>query len=66
MALHIGMVTIESADPRSLLSTKERAAEVEPLRGIGASVVDEHRLPGCAWTVLTDPGGSVFYVGAEE
>jgi predicted enzyme related to lactoylglutathione lyase len=115
MALHIGMVTIDSANPRSLadfwtaaldlkvvadydgeylmlkgagdlvvglqrvaeptagknrvhldLSTKDRAAEIERLRGIGAGVVDEHRLPGFAWTVLTDPDGNVFCVGAEE
>jgi len=115
MALHIGMVTIDSANPRSLadfwtaaldlkvvadydgeylmlkgagdlvvglqrvseptagknrvhldLSTKDRAAEVERLRGIGAGVVDEHQMPGLAWTVLTDPDGNAFCVGAEE
>lgn len=48
------------------LSTKDRAAEVARLRGIGADVVDEHQLPGFAWTVLSDPDGNVFCVGAEE
>jgi predicted enzyme related to lactoylglutathione lyase len=115
MALRIGMVTIDSVDPRSLaafwtaaldmnvvadhggeylmlrgagdlivgvqrvseptagknrvhldLSTKDRMAEVARLRGIGADVVDEHQLPGFAWTVLRDPDGNVFCVGAEE
>jgi predicted enzyme related to lactoylglutathione lyase len=115
MALHVGMVTIDSVDPRSLadfwtaaldmnvvadhggeylmlkgagdlivglqrvseptagknrvhldLSTKDRAAEVARLRGIGADIVDEHQLPGFAWTVLSDPDGNVFCVGAEE
>lgn len=115
MALHVGMVTIDSVGPRSLadfwtaaldmkvvadhggaylmlkgagdlivglqrvseptagknrvhldLSTKDRAAEVARLRGIGADVVDEHQVPGFAWTVLSDPDGNVFCVGAEE
>jgi hypothetical protein len=115
MALHVGMVTIDSVDPRGLadfwtsaldmkvvadhggeylmlkgagdlivglqrvseptagknrihldLSTKDRATEVARLRGIGAGVVDEHQVPGFAWTVLCDPDGNVFCVGAEE
>src|SRR5215467_13792722 len=48
------------------LSTKDRAAEVERLRGLGASVVEEHGMTGFAWTVLSDPHGNVFCVGAEE
>jgi predicted enzyme related to lactoylglutathione lyase len=115
MALHIGMVTIDSVDPRSLadfwtaaldvkvvadydggylmlkeagdlivglqrvseptagknrvhldLSTKDRTAEVARLCRIGADLVEDHQLPGFAWTVLSDPDGNVFCVGAEE
>jgi len=32
----------------------------------GASVVEEHNIPGYAWTVLADPEGTVFCVGAPE
>lgn len=48
------------------LHTDDRAAEVERLTGLGAAVVDEHKFPGFAWTVLTDPEGNEFCVGAEE
>jgi predicted enzyme related to lactoylglutathione lyase len=114
MAMHIGMVTIDTADPGALadfwsaaldmkvvanydgeylmlkgdgdlalglqrvaqpapgknrlhldVSTTDRAAEVRRLGALGAGVVDEHQLPGFAWTVLTDPDGNVFCVGAE-
>lgn len=44
----------------------DRPAEVERLMGLGATVVDEHVLPGFAWTVLADPEGTVFCVGAHE
>ena len=44
----------------------DRPAEVERLTGLGASVVEEHNIPGYAWTVLADPEGTVFCVGAPE
>ena len=115
MAAHIGMVTIDTADPHALagfwtaaldmkivsdfggeylvlrgagdlaiglqrvpeprhgknrvhldLSTKDRAAEVARLVGLGASIVEEHTMPGFGWTVLCDPDANVFCIGAEE
>jgi hypothetical protein len=44
----------------------DRPAEVQRLVGLGAAVVDEHVMPGFAWTVLADPEGTVFCVGAPE
>jgi len=115
MALNVGMVTIDTADPRALsefwsaalnmkvvsdfdgeylilkgagdvaiglqkvpepktgknrvhldLSAQDRAAEVQRLVSLGAGVVEDHDMPGYAWTVLADPDGNVFCVGAEE
>jgi predicted enzyme related to lactoylglutathione lyase len=115
MALNVGMVTIDTGDPRALsafwsaaldmkmvsdfdgeyvilkgagdvaiglqkvperrsgknrvhldLSTQDRAAEVRRLVALGATVVEEHGMTGYAWTVLSDPDGNVFCVGAEE
>ena len=43
--------------------TEDRTAEVERLVGLGASVVEEHRVPGFDWTVLRDPEGNEFCVG---
>ncbi|HET6212174.1 MAG TPA: VOC family protein [Micromonosporaceae bacterium] len=49
------------------LSTDDRAAEVSRLTKLGATIVDEkHAVPGYAWTVLADPEGTVFCVGAPE
>jgi len=45
------------------LTGEPRAAAVERLTALGASVVDEHEVPGLAWTVLTDPEGNHFCVG---
>ena len=36
---------------------------VERLVALGASVVEEHQIPGFAWTVLRDPEGNEFCVG---
>ncbi len=44
----------------------DRSAEVRRLVGLGATVLAEHRAPGLAWTVLADPEGNEFCVGAEE
>ena len=30
---------------------------------LGATVVDEQKVPGLSWTVLADPAGNVFCVG---
>jgi len=46
------------------LGTADRAAEVARLVELGAAVVEEHIYPGFAWTVLTDPAGNEFCVGA--
>jgi predicted enzyme related to lactoylglutathione lyase len=43
--------------------TADRAAEVRRLVDLGATVVDEHEVPGLAWTVLRDPEGNEFCVG---
>lgn len=43
--------------------TADRLAEVERLTGLGATVVDEQKVPGLSWTVLADPAGNVFCVG---
>jgi hypothetical protein len=48
------------------LHTEDRAAEVRRLVELGATEVEEHGMPGYAWTVLKDPAGNVFCVGAEE
>jgi predicted enzyme related to lactoylglutathione lyase len=48
------------------LHTADRAAEVQRMVGLGATVVGEHTLPGFAWTVLTDPAGNEFCIGSEE
>jgi predicted enzyme related to lactoylglutathione lyase len=29
-------------------------------------VIEEHRVPGIVWTVLTDPEGNEFCVGSES
>ncbi|WP_019875407.1 VOC family protein [Sporichthya polymorpha] len=42
----------------------DRAAEVERLVGLGATVLGEHEFPGFAWTVLADPAGNEFCVAA--
>lgn len=112
MALNIGMVTIDCADPRRLtefwtealdmtvvadygefvllgsrngngvnlglqrvpeqrtgknsvhidLRGGDRTTEVRRLTESGASIVDEHTVPGFAWTVLADPEGNQFCV----
>jgi predicted enzyme related to lactoylglutathione lyase len=48
------------------LHTDDRAAEVQRLIGLGATMLAEHTLPGFAWTVLTDPAGNEFCVASEE
>lgn len=46
--------------------TTDRAAEVARLTALGAEVLDEHSLPGFAWTVLRDPQGNEFCVVAAD
>jgi catechol 2,3-dioxygenase-like lactoylglutathione lyase family enzyme len=48
------------------LRADDRASEVQRLAGLGAKILDEHGMPGFGWTVLEDPQGNVFCVGAEE
>nr|CEL16753.1 hypothetical protein [Kibdelosporangium sp. MJ126-NF4]CTQ92018.1 hypothetical protein [Kibdelosporangium sp. MJ126-NF4] len=48
------------------LHTADRAVEVDRLIGLGATIVDEQKVPGLAWTVLADPAGNVFCVAGEE
>jgi len=48
------------------LRAEDRAAEVQRMVGLGATVVDEHVMPGFAWTVLTDPAGNEFCIASEE
>jgi hypothetical protein len=46
------------------LSTEDRLGEVERLVGLGATVRDEHKVPGLHWTVPADPAGNHFCVGS--
>lgn len=48
------------------LGTSDRAADVAALVADGATVVGEHTMPGFGWTVLADPQGNQFCVGAPE
>ncbi|AXB44212.1 VOC family protein [Amycolatopsis albispora] len=48
------------------LRTEEREEEVKRLVGLGAEKIEEHRVPGIAWTVLADPEGNRFCVGTAE
>jgi predicted enzyme related to lactoylglutathione lyase len=43
----------------------QRATEVPRLVALGARVIEEHEVPGTAWTVLADPEGNVFCVGED-
>ncbi|WP_406209538.1 VOC family protein [Kitasatospora sp. NBC_01560] len=43
-------------------ASQDRTAEVERLVGLGATVVDEHSVPGLTWAVLQDPAGNEFCV----
>ncbi|WP_410596225.1 VOC family protein [Amycolatopsis sp. lyj-23] len=45
--------------------TDNRAEEVRRLVGLGAKEVEEHEVPGLAWTVLVDPEGNEFCVSAQ-
>jgi hypothetical protein len=44
--------------------TEDRAGEVARLVSLGAKEIEEHSVPGLDWTVLQDPAGNVFCVGA--
>lgn len=48
------------------LRTDDRDGEVTRLVGLGATVLDEQVVPGLKWTVLADPEGNVFCVGAYD
>ena len=45
------------------MHTDDRAAEVERLVGLGASIVHEKAEYGMEWTTLADPEGNEFCVG---
>lgn len=47
-------------------ATTDRLADVARLVGLGASVVEEHRMGSFAWTVLADPEDNLFCVGAQD
>lgn len=46
--------------------TNDRLAEVDRLTGLGATVVEEHTVPGLTWSVLRDPEGNEFCVGSHN
>lgn len=48
------------------LQTTDRAAQVERLVSHGARLVAEHTIPGYRWSVLADPAGNLFDVGAPD
>lgn len=45
------------------LTGESRAAAVERLTGLGATVLGEHEVPGLAWTVMRDPEDNEFCIG---
>lgn len=45
------------------LRGEPRAVAAERLVALGATLVEEHEMPGLSWTVLTDPEGNMFCVG---
>ncbi len=48
------------------LGTSDREADVAVLLAAGASFVAEHTIPGYRWSVLEDPQGNQFCVGAPD
>jgi hypothetical protein len=48
------------------MHTDDRIGEAERLIGLGATQVDEQKVPGLSWTVLADPAGNVFCVGQRD
>lgn len=55
MALELGMVTVDCADPQGLAGFRTKA--------LGASEIEEQVMPGLTWTVLADLEGNLFCVG---
>lgn len=47
-------------------AAEDREAEVERLVGLGATRGADHTMPGLTWTVLQDPEGNEFCVGARH
>ena len=48
------------------LGASDREAEVAALVAAGATPVGEHSAPGYRWSVLADPQGNQFCVGAPD
>ena len=48
------------------LGTPDRPAEVARLMTLGATLVEEFKYPGMAWSVLQDPEGNEFCVGSRN
>ncbi|MFC0434607.1 VOC family protein [Kutzneria buriramensis] len=48
------------------LGTPDRPAEVARLVGLGATVIEEFKYPGMAWSVMQDPEGNEFCVGSRN
>lgn len=48
------------------LATDDRAGEVHRLVTLGATETETHEMPGLTWTVLRDPAGNEFCVGAHH
>ncbi|GAB3729956.1 VOC family protein [Amycolatopsis oliviviridis] len=46
--------------------SEDRKKEVERLIALGAKQLDEHEMPGIAWTVLADPVGNEFCVATHD
>jgi predicted enzyme related to lactoylglutathione lyase len=44
----------------------DREAEIERLLALGATRGEDHSIPGLTWTVLQDPEGNEFCVGAPQ
>jgi len=48
------------------LGSPDRPAEVARLVALGATLVEEFKYPGMAWSVLQDPEGNEFCVGSRN
>ncbi len=47
-------------------ATTDRDADIARLVGLGATVIEEHRMGSFAWTVLADPEDNLFCVGTQD
>ena len=56
--------TVKNRVHLDLRAEDTMAGEIDRLVALGASVLQEHRLPHAAWTVMRDPEGNEFCVAS--